>query len=33
VLSIPDHPLLGPGLLRALIRLSELTVEEFIAFL
>ncbi len=32
VLSIPDHPLLGPGLLRSLIRLAELTVDEFTAF-
>lgn len=32
-LSIPDHDALGPGLLRKLIRLSGLTVDEFVAFL
>jgi predicted RNA binding protein YcfA (HicA-like mRNA interferase family) len=30
-LSIPDHPELRPGLLRALIRMAGLTVDEFIA--
>ncbi len=29
-LSIPDHKVLDRGLLRKLIRLSRLTVEEFI---
>jgi predicted RNA binding protein YcfA (HicA-like mRNA interferase family) len=29
-LSIPDHKELAPGLLRALIRKSGLTVEEFL---
>jgi predicted RNA binding protein YcfA (HicA-like mRNA interferase family) len=33
VLSVPDHPLLGPGLLRSLVRLSGLTVEEFAGLL
>jgi len=28
-LSIPLHPVLGPGLLRDLIRKAELTTEEF----
>ena len=28
-LSVPLHPLLGPGLLRDLIRKAGLTVEEF----
>ena len=28
-LSIPQHPELGPGLLRKLIRQADLTVEEF----
>jgi len=28
-LSVPLHPVLGPGLLRDLIRKAELTVEEF----
>lgn len=32
-LSIPDHEDLGPGLLRALIRKSGLTVEQFLEFL
>jgi len=32
-LSIPLHPVLGPGLLRDLIRKAGLTVEEFIALL
>lgn len=32
-LSIPDHDALGPGLLRKLIRLSGLTVEEFVGLL
>ncbi len=30
-LSIPNHRELAPGLLRALIRQAELTVEEFLA--
>lgn len=29
-LSIPQHPELGPGLLRDLIRKSGLSVDEFI---
>jgi len=29
-LSIPDHKELAPGLLRALIRKSKLTVEQFL---
>jgi predicted RNA binding protein YcfA (HicA-like mRNA interferase family) len=32
-LSVPDHRELDRGLLRGLIRDSELTVEEFIALL
>lgn len=32
-LSIPDHHVLGPGLLRALIRKAGLTVEEFVRLL
>ncbi len=28
-LSIPDHGELGPGLVRSLIRKSEMTVERF----
>lgn len=32
-LSIPDHTELDRGLLRALIRVSGLTVKEFIALL
>jgi predicted RNA binding protein YcfA (HicA-like mRNA interferase family) len=32
-LSIPDHKELDRGLLRALIRVSGLTVKEFIALL
>jgi len=32
-LSIPDHKVLDPGLLRALIRHAELSVEEFIHLL
>ena len=32
-LSIPLHPVLGPGLLRDLIRKAGLTVEEFIVLL
>ena len=32
-LSILLHPVLGPGLLRDLIRKAGLTVEEFIALL
>jgi predicted RNA binding protein YcfA (HicA-like mRNA interferase family) len=30
-LSIPNHRELAPGLLRALIRQAELTVDEFLA--
>ena len=33
ILSVPDHDELGPGLLRKLIRLSGLTVDEFTALL
>jgi hypothetical protein len=32
-LSIPDHRELAPGTLRKLIRLSGLTVEQFIELL
>jgi len=32
-LSVPLHPVLGPGLLRDLIRKAELTIEEFIELL
>ena len=32
-LSVPQHPELGPGLLRDLIRKAGLTLEEFIALL
>ncbi|HWB32337.1 MAG TPA: type II toxin-antitoxin system HicA family toxin [Acidobacteriaceae bacterium] len=32
-LSIPQHKELGPGLLRGLIRLAGLTVEEFLELL
>lgn len=32
-LSVPLHPILGPGLLRGLIRKAGLTVEEFTALL
>jgi predicted RNA binding protein YcfA (HicA-like mRNA interferase family) len=32
-LSVPLHPILGPGLLRDLIRRAELTVDEFIELL
>lgn len=32
-LSIPQHRELAPGTLRALIRASGLTVEEFVTFL
>ena len=32
-LSIPLHPVLGPGLLRDLIRKAGLTIEEFIELL
>jgi len=28
-LSVPQHPVLGPGLLRDLLRKAGLTVEEF----
>ncbi len=31
-LSIPQHRELGPGILRALIRQADLTVEEFNSF-
>jgi predicted RNA binding protein YcfA (HicA-like mRNA interferase family) len=30
-LSVPNHRELAPGLLRALIRQAELTVDEFLA--
>lgn len=29
-LSIPNHRELAPGLLRSLIRLAEITVDEFL---
>jgi predicted RNA binding protein YcfA (HicA-like mRNA interferase family) len=32
-LTVPKHKELKPGLLRQLIRVSELTVEEFIELL
>ena len=32
-LSVPQHPELAPGTLRALIRAAGLTVEEFAALL
>ena len=32
-LSVPDHKVLDPGLLRSLLRHAELTVEEFIRLL
>lgn len=32
-LSVPLHPVLGPGLLRDLLRKANLTVEEFIDLL
>lgn len=32
-LSIPQHKELGPGLLRGLIRLAGMTVEEFLKLL
>lgn len=32
-LSVPLHPVLGPGLLRDLLRKADLTTEEFIALL
>lgn len=32
-LSVPQHPELGPGLLRDLIRKAGITIEEFVAFL
>jgi len=28
-LSIPQHPELGPGILRSLIKQAELSVDEF----
>ena len=31
-LSIPQHPELGPGILRKLIRQANLSVEEFNRF-
>ena len=33
VLTVPQHSVLGPGLLRRLIRQAGLTVDEFIALL
>lgn len=32
-LSVPDHKVLDPGLLRSLIRHAELSVEEFVRLL
>ncbi|MCE5241244.1 type II toxin-antitoxin system HicA family toxin [bacterium] len=32
-LSVPDHDLLKPGLLSALVKRADMTVEEFIASL
>ena len=32
-LSIPQHKELAPGTLRSLIRLSEMTIEEFVNYL
>jgi len=32
-LSVPQHPELAPGTLRALIRAAGLSVEEFVALL
>ncbi len=32
-LSVPQHPELAPGTLRALIRAAAMTVEEFMALL
>lgn len=32
-LTIPDHKILGKGLLRRLLRDSELTIEEFLELL
>jgi predicted RNA binding protein YcfA (HicA-like mRNA interferase family) len=32
-LSVPQHPILGPGLLSDLLRKAGLTVEEFIDLL
>ena len=32
-LSIPQHRELAPGTLRSLIRLSEMTVDQFVAML
>ena len=32
-LSVPDHRVLDPGLLRSLIRHAELTVDEFMRLL
>lgn len=29
-LSVPDHKVLDPGLLRSLVRHAELSIEEFI---
>ncbi len=31
--AVPDHRVLGPGILRAIIRDAGMTVEEFIALL
>lgn len=31
--AIPDHPILGKGVLRAIIRDAGLTVDEFVALL
>lgn len=32
-LSVPLHPILGPGLLRDLLRKADLTTQEFISLL
>ncbi len=32
-LSVPQHPELAPGTLRAIIRAAGMTVEEFVAIL
>lgn len=32
-LSVPLHPVLGPGLLRGLLRKADLTTEAFISLL
>ena len=32
-LSVPQHPELGPGILRGLIKTAGLTVDEFLALL